>query len=414
MAQDPQFTMEAFTAHAVQITKAFEERRIRFLHKLKFRAVLACVLLFAFPFWFTLLTRWDYLGNGLSAVGTLVVHVMAAIILIISIIVFAVHPLFRYRYDTLRIGASMPGSTGVVNQPMLLKQQLFTQLLGYFGAFTMYGDRKLSLRSFRSAPNLPEFDSYDSSDYIRGQFNGVNVEISEVHLKVQRESSQLAVFSGLFIVLDINDTNLVLRGKFDGKTVVLQKHDSINDFVAEKYDGYKRVSFTESSFTQKLEAYSTVQPEAERLLSEKLLRSFLKISDVVMQSKNQSPSVDDKIAYALERMAEGLGDMMAAMAGAILSWFKTGSFRVESSRHSYSPVETNISKDAKAFALTPQCAFFNDKLLISIPSNKNLFEPDSVFHKPLTQEDITLAFAIMGEISDISKAVVDALPKEVA
>lgn len=414
MTQSAHFTAEAFSAHAVRITREFEDRRMLYLRKLKFRAVLACVLLFTFPFWYSLLTRWDYLGNGLSTLGTLIVHVLAAVILIIGIVVFALHPLFRYRYDTLRIGASVPGATGVVNQPLSLKAQIFTQLLAYFGNFTMYENRQLSLRSFRDAPNLPEFDGYRSTDYVKGQFNGVTVEMSELELHVQRESAQVPVFNGLAIVLDINDSNLVLRGKFDGKTVFLQKKDNNNDFVTDKYDGYKRISLAETSFAQHIEAYSTFQEEGVRLLSASLLRAFLKMGDTIAHSKNQTRPVDDKIAFAIERIAGGLGDVLAAMASALLSWFKTGRFRVESMRHSYSQSETAISKDSRAFGNLAQCAFFNDKILISIPYGKNLFEPASVFHKPLSEEDIRVVYEIMTDVAAIADSVVDSLQRQVA
>lgn len=412
MPDNSGFTIEAFTDHAKRITQSFEKRRTHFLHKLKFRAVVACVLLFTFPFWYSLLTRWDHLDGGFSTVGLLIVHVLAAIIIIIVIVAYAVHPLFRYRYDTFRLGASMPGATGVVNQSVTLKEQIFTELLKYFGDFRMYSDRKMSLKSFRQAPNIPEFDDFECSDYFKGQITGVTVECAEIKLISQKDSSHVRIFSGIMVVLDINDSNLVLRGKFAGKTIVMQKAQNENAFIVDKYDGYQRVKLTDDSFAQHFDVYSTHVDEAKHLASNTLMRILLRLNDTITNTRISQRAVDDRMAAALERIISGLGDVMAAFAESSINWLKTGRFAVKSTRHKFTSLPADVDIDATFFAKTVQCAFYNDKILLSIPTPKNLFEPDSVFNKPLGQNDVLLVYSLMNEIHGLTGAVLKELPKE--
>ncbi len=411
MADETRYSMEGFAEHARTILHRFEQRRVEFLGKLKFRGIIACILLFTFPLWYSLLARWDYLGEGFSSVGLFIVHVLAAIVIIIGIVAFAVRPLFRYRYDTLKLGATVPGGSGVVQQAIDMKSQLFTQLLSYFGDFNMFSDRKLSLKSFRAAPNMPDFDDCTSEDYTRGQVGGVTVEMSEVELLAQRNSHVQNVFRGIFIILDINDPNVVLRGKFAGKTVAIFGRKSGSDFITSKYDGYKRVTL-DSSVTQFVEAYTTDTPEAERLLTADIVRHIIKLSQAIGAAKNQKRSVDDKVAYALDRIAGGACDVMAVAASTLIHWFKTGSFKTLSQRHKPEKAEHTKADDAGAYNAYVQCAFYEDKFLLSIPCEQNLFEPDSVFYPPLTEEDIKLVYEMMTGIAGMAQSVVASLPKE--
>lgn len=406
------YTLDGFKEHAAMVGRHFGQRRSVFLKQLKFRCLVAAILLFTFPFWYSLLTRWDALGGGISSIGVLVVNVLAAISIIIIIGAFALRPMFRYRYDTLNVGNTLPGATGVVNQPVRLKSRIFTKLLSYFGDFNMFEDRKLSLRRFQNAPNLPMFDIYDASDYVRGHIDGVRVELCEASLYTQREGESQRIFHGLFILLDINDSHMVLRGKFFGETVLMLSNDMPNDILLAKYDGYQRVALPDSNFGQQVKAVSTNLEEADRLLSGDFIRGGLKLTEALKQVKNQDQSVDDKVVLALEKIATGLGDVLASAGSLLLHWFKTGSFRQQSARHVLQREIAKAQDDSHWFSGGAQCCFFDDKILISLPTSHNLFEPDSLFHPPLTEEDIQLSYSIMSILSDMTKAVIECLPKE--
>ncbi|MGE0755157.1 MAG: hypothetical protein AB7L92_08375, partial [Alphaproteobacteria bacterium] len=102
---------------------------------------------------------------------------------------------------------------------------------------------------------------------------------------------------------------------------------------------------------------------------------------------------------------------LAVGGAALLYWFKTGSTRQVSARHSIREIHKEQA-DVHWFSGAPQCSFFDDKVLISLPTSGNLFEPDSLFNPPLTQEDIQLSYNIMSTISGIVQTTVESLPKE--
>lgn len=394
---------ESFEQHAATVGRHFETRRKIFLKQLKFRCLVAGVLLLTFPFWYSLLTRWDALEVGLSSLGLLVVHALAALTLIVLIIAFALRPMFRYRYDTLNVGGTMPGASGPVHQSVLLKSRIFTKLLSFFGEFTMYEERRLSLRRFQKAPNLPVFDSYLANDYVRGTMQNVRVEMAEGGLYTHRGGESQNVFSGLMILIDINDAKNVLHGNFSGQTVMLLDAQ-VNEVLLEKYEGFKRVQLADSSFGQQVTALSTHTDEAQRLLNSEFVVGILKLSEALQKAQYQESAVDDKIALALEKVATGLGDILAAAGMAIMQWFKTGRFGQISQRHG--PLHASAqadTADAQLFSGGAQCCFFEDKIFISLPTKQNLFEPDSLFHPPLTAEDIKLSYAIMNNIGELVK-----------
>lgn len=411
MIEGSRFNRDAFSGHAHDIASRFERRRGEFLKKLKVRSAIAVLLLLTFPLWYSLLTSMDDNSqSSLSAFAWVIIHGIAGAVIVGLIIVFAVLPLFRYRHYTVQIGSQLPGVDGMVQQHVSLKGKIFSELFSFFGDFTLHNDRKPLLRSFRDAPGMPEFDDYISEDYIRGAMDGTSVEIAEVQLLARRDHSTLPIFKGLFILLDINNTNLVLRGKFSGKTVLIADRKRENDYVTAKYSGYNPIALPDGNFERHFEAFSTDKEEASRLLSTDLLNAILKLSETVRHVKNQVWHADDRVAYAISAMAQGGSDIIAVAGSALVQWFRTGSFRTNSQRHNVPLHESQVGPDARAFNEYVHCAFYEDKVLISIPYQHDLFEPDSIFHPPLREDDITLTYNLMSTVGGIAGAVVKGLP----
>lgn len=413
------YTLDGFKEHAAGVSRHFEQRRRKFLRQFKLRSIVALLLIFTFPFWYPHLTRWDAVHGVFSSLGFVVANVLAALIIIILIVAFALRPIFRYRYDTLSLGSNipkvsgtaLPGVIGAVHQSVLLKSRIFSELLSYFGDFTMHEERKPPLRRFQKAPNLPAFDVYEASDYIRGVMHGVRVDLAETSLFTQHGGESRPVFKGLFILIDIDDTDTVLRGKFSGQTVLMLQSDAPSELLLKKYDGFKRVHLADSNFGQQVTACTTDLAEAERLLSTPFVGGVLKLEEVLRHAKNQERSPDDRFLAALEHIARGTGEMLMVMVLGIIQWFRTGSFRQQSLRHS-SPAEAKAPEGAPLFSNGMQCSFFDDKILISLPARHNLFEPDSLFHPPLKDVDIALCYQMMSIISELVKSTVESLPNE--
>lgn len=407
------YTFEGFAAHAKAVALRFEQRRMQFLRRLKMRCGIVLVLLLTFPMWFSLIEGLDNVTSGaLSSLSWVLIHVIAGAVIVIGLVAWAVMPLFRYRHYTVQLGNTLPGVSGAVQQHVSLKGEIFGQLFRYFGDFALYEDRQLSLRSLRGAPDMPEFDQYVGEDYIRGAMHGVSVEITEMHLLMRRGRMQFPIFSGLMIVLDINDPGLVLRGRFSGKTVVIADRTLPREYVAMKYGDFRRAALPDGGFEQRFEAFTTDVDEAKRLLTIDLLRDLLRLSDAVRNAKNQVRHTDDRIAFAISGIASGFGDAMGVLATLAVDWFETGSLRRSPMRHKSPPPGAEVAPDAKGLDEAVHCAFYDDKVLITIPYRHNLFEPDVIFRAPLHQDDIRLAYDLMTMVGGIAQAVVKALPKE--
>jgi hypothetical protein len=404
MENSPSFDFDAYASHAGVIAARFEERRSRFLHQLNFRLIIALILFITFPWWFGLMARWDHAGaTALPSLGWLTIHFMAGAVILAVIIAYTAMPLLRYRHYRAQIGSAQ--------QDITLKGGIFTQLFKYFGDFIFYDDRKLALRSFHNAPTMPDFDEYISEDYIKGALAGVSVEITEVQLKAHRQGTDTVLFNGLMIVLDINDSNLVLHGKFSGKTVVIANRPREDDYVIAKYADYRRAVLPDTSFEQHFEAFTTDPDEASRLLTSDLLRNLLKLSATIGSARNQALSPDNRLAYMLGRLAGKFSNRLAAGAEILLHWFKTGSFRVQSTRPEMQLNGSALPADAKRLSRCLHCAFYEDKVLITIPYRHNLFEPDSIFQPPLHADDIKLTYELMTAVNGMAGAVLKTLPK---
>lgn len=298
-----------------------------------------------------------------------------------------------------------------MQQQVSLKGEIFGQLLRYFGDFNLYEDRQLSLKAFHHAPGLPAFDEFASEDYIRGAMRGVSVEISEAKLLAGPPRQRVPVFSGLMIVIDFNDPNLVLRGTFAGKTVVVADHFSNYELGRALHKHFQPVALAQNGIAQRFQAASTDPAEAARLLSPELLASLLRLSDAVRNARNQERPIDDRLAYALSGIAQGLADMIAVIAKGMMNWFKTGRFTNVATRRGLRMPEAGATPQVKAFAESMHCSFYDDKVLIMIPYRHNLFEPDSIFRPPLSEDDIHLTYDLMTMVEAIAQAAVDALPK---
>ncbi|MDX1975852.1 MAG: hypothetical protein SFT92_09300 [Rickettsiales bacterium] len=401
----------SFRTHAQRVLERFEERRQKFLHQLKFHSVIALVLLLSFPYWFSLLARLDYVnGTPLSSFAAFIVQVIAGAVMISIILIYAALPLFRYRHSVMQIGSALPGMSGVGQQSVSLKSEIFSQLLSYFGKFELYQNRKIPLRNFQNAPGLPAFDSYVGEDYVRGNMVGVSLEMMEAALIDERLHGKAEVFHGLMILIDVCDPNLVLRGSFAGKTLLVsgqQPHEMDEKLTL--------VPLPDSSFDSYFQAFSTDHKEAAAILKEDTLRNVLKLSECVRNARAQGQHIDDKIAYALSSIASGVSEGMSVIVKAVCNWLYTGSVKSSQTRHDQTlRTPSHTAKQAgqgKAITGAIQCAFYNDKVLILIPYQHNLFEPDPIFKAPLSEDDIILVYTLMGLIKELAGEVVTNLSK---
>ena len=408
---DAPFDLSAYQAHARAIAERFELRRAQFMRLFKIRVGIAALLLLTFPWWFGFISAWDLQHeNIISAMGQTLINGFAAAILIGFIIIYAMMPIFRYRNHTVQFGSVIPGVDGVASQHVSLKSEIFSQLMHFFGNFTLHNERKLSLNRFHNAPHMPEFDEFVSEDYIEGQMSGVKVEMTEARLQIRTHKDHVSIFNGLMVIMDINNTNLELRGTFHADTVIIADRGHEMDYVASKYKNHRRLILPDSAYEHRFETFSTDESEAKSLVSSELLRSLLKLSDAVKSPTQQSLSLDEIVANKVTGFLRCSADGLSFVCVRLLLWLQTGSFQLRAVRHA-AAAPFHTADDAKALNQYVHCAFFDDKIVVTVPYSHDLFQPDSLFKPPLNDEDIHMTFQLMSAISGIIDSVLSGLKK---
>lgn len=394
------FDAEEYKVHAQGVAERFEQRRATYMRRFKRRVFVAVLLLVSMPFWFSWVFAWNEADvNIIAGVTGTLVDALVALLLVLSLLIFALLPLFRYRRFTVQYGAKIPGMAGFAQQTVSLKSEIFNALMSFFGSFSLHNERKLSLKKFHAAPNMPDFDEFVSEDYIEGRMHDTHVEMTEAKLLIRTHNAYIDIFSGLMVIIETDDA-ISRHGRFGGKTVVIADRPADMDYVASKYGDYKRIKLSDSAFDSRFEVFSTLPQEAEKLISPDILRAILKLSDAVRHAKRQQASLDDRVAHSMGRLAGTLSDMLAFVGSRLAVWLQTGSFRVVSTRHALAQ-RGALAEDAKALNQCVHATFFDNRVIITIPHSHDLFEPDSLLRAPLHAEDIETVYQVMTSIGDV-------------
>jgi hypothetical protein len=173
------------------------------------------------------------------------------------------------------------------------------------------------LDNLKASKIIPEYDRAQIEDEIKGSYKNISIELFESTLEEWSHSSDnrgtpryVTKFRGVFILLSCNK-------QFSGQTVIVKK-SMISDFLGLSFEGLEPVNLEDPQFASHFSVYSTDQVEARYLLTTSFISRFVELSN----------SINHRVS--------ALFDL----------------------RH-----VTNIS-----------CSFFQNQLLMMIPSSRNLFE----------------------------------------
>ena len=219
-----------------------------------------------------------------------------------------------------------------------IKQEVFPKMISFFGENFRYSPNTTGeVRNYKEFPILPYYDIEESEDVFTGRYKDVDIHMFETKLSKLREyttktsggakirkKKKVQVFKGLFIAFNMNKN-------FKGKTIILKESGRIGNWlghIARKLNnkaGYRRL---------KLEN--------------------VKLEDVEFEKAFEIYSSDQIEARYL---------LTTAFMDRLLKTYKYFNKR---------PL---------------QACFTNQTLLITIPFNKNLFEPGSIFDRETFIDD---------------------------
>ena len=230
------------------------------------------------------------------------------------------------------VGAIWVISAPITSYKSDVKSQIFPKIFQFFGDFTYSENGGLSIQSLKPSDIVPSYDTESTEDYIKGDYKGVSLELTEACLQNESRDSKgnrrtTTVFNGLFVLLSMHKN-------FKGKTIIKKDAGAIGNWFKKKFSKLENVQLEDPEFEKKFEVYSDDQIEARYLLTTSFMERLLKLEKLLA--------------------AKGL-----------------------------------------------QASFYDDKLLIMIPSKENRFETASVFIPATFEEDINIILAEMDEIFQI-------------
>ncbi|PIR39470.1 MAG: hypothetical protein COV35_02860 [Alphaproteobacteria bacterium CG11_big_fil_rev_8_21_14_0_20_39_49] len=289
------------------------------------------------------------------------------------------------------------------------KEAIFSELLKFFGDFEFKRDHTLPFQYLQNSMIIPEHTGYASEDRITGVFNNTKIDIAEIALVKRSDEKNIAVFKGLVIVLDICNSNLVLRGSFKGNTVLFADHKKHLDYIKKKFKGYKRLEPPVKHLEDRFEMYTTDEKEANKIICKKLLKSFISLSEYIGNLQEQITHSDDKhelFCKQLKKEREEQGNKNQP-----LWWEKV----VDEVSEVKTAKLSDIYKEDPLYGTSEMeslnndiaCSFYGDKVLLTIRHPHDLFEPNPINEDPIIDEDIELMYHLMSAVCEITNVILE-------
>ena len=299
-----------------------------------------------------------------------------------------------------------------------IKDNIFNTLINFFGDFEFSSKKGVSLYQMQESQIIPENLNYKSEDRITGKYNEVKIDMSESVFLERYNNSSVTVFKGLVILLDISSSDLILRGDFRGNTLIIQDDKKDLNYIKTKFSEYTTVSFPTPEIDKSFEILTNNTEEAKTIIDENLLKRIIKLSDLINATSDQRGHVDDKIRLLLNRFVHFLGGILGGIilapfniiniikGNSLYPTLEGDSFNYEKHYKFFKEHKNKSASQLQAFNDDIQCSFYKDKVLITVPHKKNLFEPNSIFEPALIEEDVKILYDIMSLVKNICDDVV--------
>lgn len=263
--------------------------------------------------------------------------------------------LFSLYFLIIPLGLAIWTFAPIYDYKLSVKEKVFPHVFRFFGAdFEYYPQGLMNISELRASGLIPNYDNARTEDYIKGTYHGVGLELTEAQLIDERSTGknrrQVTVFRGIFIRLTMNKN-------FNGKTVIRRDGGFLGNLLKGAFSKLETVRLEDPVFEKAFEVYSDDQVEARYLLTTSFMERLLKLGAIIEDPKTPLDNV------------------------------------------------TSLLKLSKSKI---QASFYDNQLLLMIPSKKNRFETASILQPATFKEDIN---AILKEMEQIFQ-IIDTLKLE--
>ncbi len=144
------------------------------------------------------------------------------------------------------------------------KERVLPDLAKLFGDFEYQIKGAIDIEKMRPSKILPNHQKYETEDYFKVAYKGVDIEFSEVDFKQRRRSKNrtyyVSVYKGLAILLDMKTK------KFYGHTLLERDKSKLKEWFKEKSSKLKRANLVDPEFEKIFDVYTNDQVEARYLI----------------------------------------------------------------------------------------------------------------------------------------------------
>lgn len=347
---------------------------------------------------------------------------------------WVVSPILRYRRCSDTVGDELITTS--------LKETIYNPLFQIFGDFHYQNltdiedlrTKGVSPARFHDAPHIPDYHEYRAEDWVKGVVDGAKVEFSEAEMIVHLEGQKIGIFRGMVMVIDVDEIDTKLRGKFSGKGALVADAKKMALSIRQHYEDYERLPLPDK-WEAIFEAYATNPEEAKRVFNEALLERLNAISKLIQETPDQVTHNDDKLFWLHTQLSNALLGWFEKMVAAVFL-FKKVATALLFERNNYFPLlkkdievhdiftkrlnemskayevpfdvdkyADTLSGSQKSLNTCVEASYYDDRLVITIPYQQDIFEPNSLFEPALSKQDIKLLYELMQIVKSLTQNV---------
>ena len=153
------------------------------------------------------------------------------------------------------------------------KNKLLPDIAGLFGEFVYNDQGKIPMTRLKPSKIIPSHNSYDSEDLFIGNYKGVDIKLSEIHLARKSKDSTVTVFKGLVIFLTDG------AKRFHGHTIVVKDKSKLGEWFKKQASSLKKANMADVEFERIFDVFTSDQTEARYLINPLIIESLKDLSE---------------------------------------------------------------------------------------------------------------------------------------
>jgi len=236
------------------------------------------------------------------------------------------------------------------------KNIVIPAVLKSFGKFAYDAKGQINMENIKSADIVPKYTRIRSEDYFYSKLGDIKFEFCELELSIRSGKNTYLEFKGAAILF-------TLPFKFQAHTTIGLDEGKLSNIIKSKSNSKKTVRLENPEFEKRYEVYSTDQQAARYVLTPAMMERIMALNDLFIEHVS---------------------------VGKVMSGHKLKSEMIKK------------AKNNKHSSL--QCEFWDNKMLIMIPSTRLLEAPNinkSVYNLEgvrLIYEEITIITSIIKQL----------------